>query len=182
MDRHWLITWTTYGSWLPGDERGFAGTVIENVELNSRKIENRPNTPFLADKIELRRFAASQLKCDPIYLTGRQAEQIAEQFAETAAYRGWKLYAFAIMSNHVHIVVGVNGDPEPPSILRDFKSYASRKLNQTWDKPASETWWTESGSKRKLKDEAALRAAIEYVRDQEHPLIVTVLSELDAHT
>ena len=21
-DRHWLLTWTTYGTWLPGDDRG----------------------------------------------------------------------------------------------------------------------------------------------------------------
>ncbi len=33
------------------------------------------------------------------------------------------------MANHVHIVVGVLNDPDPDTILRDFKSYASRKLN-----------------------------------------------------
>ena len=25
----WLSTWTTYGTWLPGDERGFVGNVVE---------------------------------------------------------------------------------------------------------------------------------------------------------
>jgi hypothetical protein len=25
----WLLTWTTYGTWLPGDERGFVGNVVE---------------------------------------------------------------------------------------------------------------------------------------------------------
>jgi hypothetical protein len=25
----WLLTWTTYGTWLPGDERGFVGNVLE---------------------------------------------------------------------------------------------------------------------------------------------------------
>jgi hypothetical protein len=23
MDKYWLVTWVTYGSWLPGDPRGF---------------------------------------------------------------------------------------------------------------------------------------------------------------
>ena len=23
IDRIWFLTWTTYGTWLPGDERGF---------------------------------------------------------------------------------------------------------------------------------------------------------------
>jgi len=27
----WLLTWTTYGTWLPGDERGFVGSVAESV-------------------------------------------------------------------------------------------------------------------------------------------------------
>jgi len=25
----WLLTWATYGTWLPGDERGFVGNVLE---------------------------------------------------------------------------------------------------------------------------------------------------------
>jgi len=27
----WLLTWTTYGTWLPGDERGFVGNVVEEA-------------------------------------------------------------------------------------------------------------------------------------------------------
>src|SRR5262249_61062771 len=27
MDRYWLLTWTTYGSWLPGDARGSVASV-----------------------------------------------------------------------------------------------------------------------------------------------------------
>ena len=27
----WLLTWTTYGTWLPGDERGFVGNVVEET-------------------------------------------------------------------------------------------------------------------------------------------------------
>lgn len=30
----WLLTWTTYGTWLPGDERGFVGNVVESVQGN----------------------------------------------------------------------------------------------------------------------------------------------------
>ena len=25
----WLLTWTTYGTWLPGDKHGFVGNVVE---------------------------------------------------------------------------------------------------------------------------------------------------------
>jgi hypothetical protein len=30
MDRFWLLTWTTYGTWLPGDERGFVSEVRDD--------------------------------------------------------------------------------------------------------------------------------------------------------
>ena len=29
MDRYWLLTWTTYGTWLPGDRRGFVSNVLD---------------------------------------------------------------------------------------------------------------------------------------------------------
>ncbi|HMS94209.1 MAG TPA: hypothetical protein PKA03_03120, partial [Tabrizicola sp.] len=62
------------------------------------------------------------------------------------------------------------GDPEPDTLLRDFKSYGSRRLNRMFGD--RERWWTQSGSKRKLKDDAAVSSAVNYVRDQEYPLVV----------
>jgi REP element-mobilizing transposase RayT len=81
------------------------------------------------------------------------------------------LLAVAIMSNHVHLVVGVNGDPDPTKVLGDFKAYASRALTRRWRKPPSGTWWTYAGSKRKLPDERAVNDAINYVRRQPNALI-----------
>ena len=88
--------------------------------------------------------------------------------------RHWLLCAVAIMASHFHIVIGVPGDPDPDDVLGDFKRYASRGLNKRWEKPASDTWWTTGGSKRKLPDESAVLAAIEYVKNQHNPLIVWV--------
>jgi REP element-mobilizing transposase RayT len=78
------------------------------------------------------------------------------------------------MGNHVHLIVGVPGDPDPSDILGDFKSYGSRALNRRWPKPVSGTWWTEGGSKRKLPDERALFAAIRYVQNQPNALVIWI--------
>jgi REP element-mobilizing transposase RayT len=175
VDRYWLLTWTTYGTWLPGDERGFVGP------LDDRKggwvIHNVPGTPYDSDIKGIRKYSANILKCPPIFLNEEQALAIAEQFHETARIRKWELIAFAIISNHVHLVVGVPGDPEPETILRDFKAYASGRLNKRWKKPKSETWWTESGSKRKLVDEPSLLGAVRYVMQQESPLVDWIASK-----
>ena len=82
------------------------------------------------------------------------------------------LLAAAVMANHVHLVVGVVGDPDPERILHSFKSYASRVLNKQWQRPRNGTWWTSSGSKRKLPSERAVTGAVRYVLDQKHPLVV----------
>ncbi len=117
----------------------------------------------------LERTAALARAGQPVYLTRDQAHVLLHQFRATATYRDWHLFAVAIMRNHVHIVVGVNGDPDPASLLRDFKSYGSRALNAVVrDRPAR--WWTEGGSRRRLHDEPSVIATMRYVRDQQWPL------------
>ncbi len=171
-DRFWFLTWTTYGTWLPGDERGFVSPV--RIGPGPEVKHNIPGTPYDANMPRLREHVLRHLPYPPIYLVLEQAGAVHDQFHETAGHRKWLIVADAVMCNHAHIVVGVPGDPDPETILRDFKAYASRKLNRGWGKPASETWWTESGSKRKLKTESDILAAARYVRDQPGALVVWI--------
>ena len=172
MDRFWLLTWTTYGSWLPGDQRGFVGW--HRDEQGNLVIHNAPGTPQDSNIPALERAMRESMKGSPIRLRTDQADRLFSQFQETADYRGWLLFAVAIMANHVHLVVGVPGDPEPATILHDFKSYGTRRLNKEWGKPINGTWWTESGSRRKLAKEENIQAAMEYVRNQEYPLLIWI--------
>lgn len=178
-DRYWLLTWTMYGNWLPGDKRGFVSNVREGDGTEIR--HNIPGTEFDADMPSLEEHARNKIVGNPVRINIEQAEVLLPQFQETAAFRNWKLFAVAIMANHCHVVIGVPGDPEPKTLLQGLKSYGSRALNRQWKKPKSETWWTESGSKRKLPDDAAVLAAIQYVVDQEHPLVLwtTAVPELN---
>jgi hypothetical protein len=76
------------------------------------------------------------------------------------------------MANHVHLVVGVPGDPDPSALLRDFKSYASRALNLRDRVSVKPRWWTEQGSKRKIADWDNLETVLRYVREQAYALDV----------
>lgn len=161
LDRHWLLTSTTYGTWLPGDARGFVSPAPVDDGLRL-ELHNIPGTPYDSVLPMLNEAARSRLRSGPILFAKAHAEVIGEQFQETATYRQGKLLAYSIMRNHMHIVVTVPVDPQPAKLLQSFKSYASRALNDRWSKPKSGTWWTESGSKRKLPTEAAVRLAIRY--------------------
>lgn len=78
------------------------------------------------------------------------------------------------MANHVHLVVVVPAELRGERLLQEFKSYGSRALNQRFGKPTSGTWWTKSGSTRLLPNDRAVRAAVEYVRNQQRPLVVWI--------
>src|SRR5262249_54974564 len=115
MERYWLLTTTFYGTWLPGDPRGFVSQVRDRrddqPETLVRQEHNDPGTAYDRGLPGLHRAAQEQMKGPPIYITAHQATVLGAQFHETASHRGWQLRAVAIMANHLHIVVGVKGDP-----------------------------------------------------------------------
>ena len=177
MERHWLLTSTFYGTWLPGDERGFVGSVrdVRPGEPDSaiRFEHDMPGMAYDEDMRGLQSTSAKLLKCPPIYLELAHATVLLRQFQETAKFRQWHLHAVSIMRNHLHLVVGVPDDPNAIKILGDFKSYGSRALTREFGKPASETWWTYDGSKRKLPNEKALADAIHYVLHKQYRPLLT---------
>ena len=62
------------------------------------------------------------------------------------------------------------------TILNEFfeRIPIGRILNRYWAKPKSGTWWTKSGSKRKLPNEHAVLAAVRYVKEQPNPLVIWI--------
>ncbi len=183
MDRYWLLTSTFYGNWLPGDARGFVARVRDerpgDPQTPARLRHNMPGTPYDEDIPGLHGAAEEELKGEPILVNLEQARALLTQFQETSVVRGWGVLAVAVMANHVHLVVGVSGDPSPKKVLGDFKAYGSRALTKGWGRPASETWWTSRGSKRKLVGRRAVVGGVEYVRGQFNPLIVWINPQLE---
>src|SRR5262249_55013511 len=158
---------------LPGDPRGSVASVRSGP--GPRREHDHPGTPIDDGMPGLHAASRERLAGEPVYLTPEQALAVSSQFHETAKVRGGRLLALAVMANHTHLVVGVPGDPEPDTLVRDLKSYGSRALNRTWGKPPGGTWWTSGGgSRRKLPDEQAVRAAIGYVRNQARPLVTWI--------
>jgi REP element-mobilizing transposase RayT len=175
--RFWLLTNTTYGTWLPGNRRGSVTSVRDRRDsdppTSSRLVHNLPGEPWEDEHPGLCFAAVQRMNGPAIYFDLEKAEIVFVQFQETAAHRGWTLHAISIMASHFHIVVQVAYDPCPKKILAGFKAWASRRLNERYGEPPSETWWTMNGSKRKLANESHRQNAINYtLYKQEQPLIV----------
>ena len=154
-----LVTSTTYGNWLPGDERGFVDGSEQNVY----------GTPYRKAEPELKRYATELLKSETVFLDRKQAETILVQWQKETRKLDWHLFVVAVMSNHFHLVVAAPQDTDKAALLNRFKSRASFALNKHFGK---RTWWTSSGSVRFSFDEPALQARLNYVKNQKNPLIL----------
>ena len=180
FDRVWLLTWTTYGSRLPGDGRGFVGRVRERrpgESVGRRRVHNLPQTEFDAAKSGLEVAARRRMTAPPTRLFPEAGGPLLNQFAETASIRNWRCLAAAALTDHVHLLVAVHGDPAPETLLRDFKAYGSRILNQRF---GPRRWWSDGGSTRKKSTVEETLAAARYVRDQPDPLCVRLAAEVAA--
>ena len=142
---NYLITFTTYGTWLHGDERG---SVVKN------------HTFIDKDSI-LHKTENSILKHSPIVLTKNQREIIERTIQEICEYRQWELKAINVRTNHVHAVVFAEESPE--KVMNDFKSYSTRRLREAGEFTHEEKIWTKHGSTRSIYGEKPLDAAIHYV-------------------
>ena len=172
--RFWYLTSTTYGTWLPGDARGSVGRT--KTYSDPRTHDNVRGEPLTPSSPGLASASHQSLRSLPVYFSAEQAVVVLTQFLETAAYRGWRIHAVAVMRNHFHLLVEVPDDPEPGRVLGDFKSYASRALNRRFGRRVD--WWTDRGSTRPKKSERSRYAAVRYTRDQEFILA----SHLDAES
>jgi len=165
----WLLTWTTYGSWLPGDDRGFV-TRVRDQEGES-VIHNQYGTPCDAYMPGLRAYAQEIQRQTASFLDLPQAEALSDQLQQTARVRNWRLHSLAIMANHVHLIVEADEDVPSSKLLGDFKAYGTRRLRELAQRPTAR-FWTERGSTRLLTNQQALSAAIQYVQRQAHPLVI----------
>ncbi|MEM7811288.1 MAG: transposase [Planctomycetota bacterium] len=144
-----LLTWTCYGTWLPGDERGW---------LEKGETAIRPGDSFRAS-VAQRKMAESR-----VTLNLEQRRTVAGSMRGHAEFRSWELFALNVRTNHVHVVVGFAGT-KPSVVIQQFKSYATRSLRE--QSPERTRWWTKGGSKRFINDEEHLAAAIRYVKERQ---------------
>lgn len=143
----YFLTWTTYGTWLPGDERGWNRKDEPNMQL--------PN-PFVVETAE------SRMKETEFRLSVGDRRIVEDTIRKHCGIRNWPLHAVNPRSNHVHVVVTTPGY-RPETVRDQFKSWCTRNLKAA-DKTRTR-FWTEGASLRWINTEDDLPAAIAYVME-----------------
>jgi REP element-mobilizing transposase RayT len=155
----YFITFTTYGTWLHGNPRG---SFMKSPD-GAKHLDHDP----LLHHIRKRQLKYPVFKLDLIMI-----RPVDEAIRIVCNERYWYLHELNVRTNHVHVVV--TAKTSPGRVLGDFKRYATRRLRAdqlVGDRPV----WTEDGSKRSLWTQAALSAAISYVRKEQGPDLRTPL-------
>ncbi len=166
--RTWLLTWTTYGQWLPGDERGYVSRTPKAG--GSHPVDNIPGTPYEADHRDVEESARERMKGKPVSLTSEQAACAYESLIDTAGRHAIMLITLSVMHNHVHLLC--QSDRDGAELLKLFKGSSSRQLGKRFNLKAAPRWWTKSGSRRFMKPGSDLSPAVRYVREQKGAICV----------
>ena len=146
-----FLTWPTYGTWLPGDSRGWV------KRLQGHQL------PDPIKEIE----AAARMSEDACRLNAEQRKAVEDQIIETCEHRLWIPHAVNCRSNHVHVVLTAP-NTHPKKIRTDLKAWTTKRLKREFDKQRSK-WWAERGSVRYVFDEDEFIATVLYVKDfQDH--------------
>jgi REP element-mobilizing transposase RayT len=147
------ITWTTYGTWLHGDVRGW-------VEKGDPGV--KPPDPIREEQ------ARERMAESAVVLTPDQRVIVEDTIRRHCQIRGWQLHAVNVRTNHVHVVV--TGDRTADEMMNQFKAWCSRRLSDhaglaqpVARKAGRRHWFTEHGSTKPIFDEAYLQNAAVYV-------------------
>jgi len=138
----YMLTWTTYGSWLQGDKRKYIknGKILDpNPLLESKNKEN--------------------MKYPKVSLTNAQREIVEKAIIEKSAGLNQNIYAIAAGKSHIHLVTNCNFI-SAASAVSHYKNAARLAMESNG---FVGRLWTKGFSVRYCFDENQLNNVIQYV-------------------
>ncbi|MEM8946189.1 MAG: transposase [Planctomycetota bacterium] len=144
-----FLTWTTYGTWLPGDERGWVAPSKGIQQPDALRKSN----------------ALTRMRSSACKLNSAQRVTVDQTIADHCEFRDWEPLAINCRTNHVHVVV--SADIHPKRVIAQLKAYCTRRLRAQQvlkQVQPRKDWWTEGGSTKYLNTEQSVEAAVNYVK------------------
>ncbi|MBN1436951.1 MAG: transposase [Sedimentisphaerales bacterium] len=137
-----MLTWTTYGTWLQGDQRGWVKDgALRDADLGL-KIVN-----------------ATNLKGSPVRLNTVQQEKVYRAILKHSAEKGHVILAMAVANNHVHLLIK-GCDEEPGRLVARYKNNARKGLGEEF---GTGPVWTKGFNKRFCNNSRQLKGMVDYI-------------------
>lgn len=142
-----MITWTTYGTWLQGDKRGYVkdGKIL------------RKSDALLQSNLREMKYPAARFNAE-------HCAVVHHAFLNKAKEIRQQIYAVAVSSNHVHIVAEhINESIE--RVVSYYKNAARLALR---DKGFNGKIWTRGFDKRFCFNQEELKEKIQYIENHQN--------------
>ena len=169
---HWTQTGATYAvTFRLADS--LPATVVESWKREREEIEQRAKSQNRSltwhERKELQHLYATRV--DSILNAGQGAcylknERIARMVQDALKHfhgEHYELIGWAIMPNHVHVVVRPLGAYQLPEILHSWKSFTAKEANKVLGRSGS--FWQDEYYDHLIRDEEDFRHALQYVID-----------------
>jgi len=144
----YFITWTVYGTFLQGDQRGWR---------KRRSGEQLPQPP-------LAEWRRDRLKHPILFLNNDQQSAVELAIAAHCQHREWQLHVSAARTNHIHAVVTA-AEHLGKRVRDQLKANATRALRETWAEFCDRPVWTVGGDWQCINSEDDLETVIVYVAE-----------------
>lgn len=144
----YMLTWTTYGSWLPGDKRGYV-----------KDGQTLPANP------QILKASKKRQKSSTVKLNIKERKLVQKTIFEEAERIGHQILALTVRSNHVHLVLLPHSESIEDAVGR-YKSITTRAL---WKHGRKGRIWTKGYDKRFCFSKTELAARIKYVQNHSRP-------------
>lgn len=139
----YMVTWTMYGNWLPGDNRGY---------VRNGRILPADNKLLQANK--------ARQKSPAVKLSAQEKKIVREEILAEAEEIGHEIIALAVYTNHIHLLAR----PHSQSIEELVGRYKSLTTRSLWEHGRKGRIWTKGYDKRFCFTEEELTARKKYVQ------------------
>ena len=177
----WLVTWGTYGSWLPGDERGFRTWRKREYVPPPARYAGPDEATYDPRAFRERRRRSHELADGAIQLDEEDQRIAVDAVVTDVAELPIEPKIMAVTEMHVHLLA-IFGEAGIRQTVGRQKSRATRALKRNRGFVPTKRMWAKGGHMESLETEDDQLAAYEYVRKHESQGIVyswTSLSQAD---
>ncbi|MCH8828678.1 MAG: hypothetical protein IID45_03770 [Planctomycetes bacterium] len=176
MGKWWLVTFGTYGQWLPGDPRGFK-TWRGHRYVPPTYGKNRFGEPTYDPDIFREEYQTAQrMVGDLVAFSMDHRRLVAYAISDDLESLPIVPSILAVTNLHVHLIAKFGGLKIRPSVGR-FRSAATQKMHENG--VIGERFWAKGCHMESLADEETFLQGFEYVKSHEQQGAVVKIWQLD---
>jgi len=158
----WLVTWTTYGTWLPGDPRGFRTWRGSEYVPPPKRYAAPDEATYRARDYSARYEAAQRVTDDAVLLSSTQCQVACDACVTDIDELGIVASVIAVGPVHTHLLARFGSHRIRPTVGR-LKSMMTRAIKEHDPRFQPKRTWSKGCHPRSCVDECDYRTKFRYV-------------------